>query len=79
MGIQYPVNNLLSPLPHSTYKLSDSEFKTPRISPILKSAKIKHFTVFGLLSNWVLMPASLHFHNNGMDEHPLERKQTYFD
>ena len=26
-------------LSHGTYKLSDSEFKTPRISPSLKSAK----------------------------------------
>ena len=32
-------------LHYSTYKLSDCKFKTPRISPILKSAKIKHFTV----------------------------------
>ena len=26
-------------LPHGTYKLSDREFKTPRISQISKSAK----------------------------------------
>ena len=32
-------------LTHGTYKLSDSEFKTPQISPILQFAKIKHFTV----------------------------------
>ena len=27
-------------LPHGTYILSESKFKTPRISPILKSVKI---------------------------------------
>ena len=44
---------------HSTYKLFDSKFKTPQISPILKSAKIWHLGNKALHNMWIINRAPI--------------------